>query len=292
MKYVRFIILILAPLILSAQTKYFTIEDVVINSYTSLSPKTLSQLNWIPNTDFVCYAENNNFVKVDAKSAEKKDLFSLGELNLLFGNGDEFRRLPKLKWIDQDNFTFWNDNNFIRGNYSSNKIDKSRNIPKVSENRTVSPDNNLVAYTIENDLYVSAEKDQSKQITNEIEKGIVSGQTVSRNEFGSRTGIFWSPKSNYIAFYQKDETGVTDYPILEIGSAPAKVKYIKYPMTGQNSEILKVGVYDIKKDETIWLQTDGEKDQYLTNVSWDPTEKYIYIAHLNRDQNHMRLIKI
>ncbi len=62
-------------------------------------------------------------------------------------------------------------------------------------------------------------------------------------------------------------------------------------MTGQNSEILKVGVYDIEKDETIWLKTDGEKDQYLTNVTWDPSEKYIYIAHLNRDQNHMRLIK-
>ena len=102
---------------------------------------------------------------------------------------------------------------------------------------------------------------------------------------------FWSPKSNYLAFYQKDESGVTDFPLVDMGHAPAKLNNIKYPMAGQTSEIVKVGIYDIENDKTIWLKAEGEKDQYLTNVTWDPTEKFIYVAHLNRDQNHMRLVK-
>ncbi len=199
MKTIRIVIfMLLAQIVITAQTRNFTIEDVVINSYTSLTPKTLKQLDWIANTDFVYYAEDNNFLKVNVINGEKNNLFSLTQLNLMFKKGDVLKSLPKLKWIDEDDFTYWNDNNFIRANYSSNKIKQLINIPKVSENRTVSPDNNLVAYTIENNLYVSAEKDQSKQITNETEKGIVSGQTVSRNEFGSkRRNILVTQKQLY-----------------------------------------------------------------------------------------------
>jgi len=62
-------------------------------------------------------------------------------------------------------------------------------------------------------------------------------------------------------------------------------------MAGQKSAVVKIGIYKIKTDELIWLKTDGEKNQYLTSVTWGPEEKYIYTAHLNRDQNHLRLVK-
>jgi len=41
----------------------------------------------------------------------------------------------------------------------------------------------------------------------------------------------------------------------------------------------------------VFLKTDGPKDQYLTTVTWGPEGKYIYIALLNRDQNHLKLNK-
>jgi dipeptidyl-peptidase-4 len=39
----------------------------------------------------------------------------------------------------------------------------------------------------------------------------------------------------------------------------------------------------------VFLQTGEPKEQYLTNISWSPDEKSVYIAVLNRDQNHMWL---
>jgi dipeptidyl-peptidase-4 len=52
-----------------------------------------------------------------------------------------------------------------------------------------------------------------------------------------------------------------------------------------------LGIYSIKNNEITWLETGDPDDKYLTCVSWGLNEKYIYVAHLNRDQNHLQLIK-
>ncbi len=94
--------------------------------------------------------------------------------------------------------------------------------------------------------------------------------SVSRNEFGIDGGIFWSPKSNYVAFYHEDLSRVTDYPLVDISTTPASLENIKYPMAGGTSPVVSLGIYNIHKGELIWLKTDGNKDQYLTNITWGP----------------------
>ena len=41
----------------------------------------------------------------------------------------------------------------------------------------------------------------------------------------------WSPEGNYLAFYQKDESNVTDYPLVDINTYPASLKNIKHQNT-------------------------------------------------------------
>jgi len=43
----------------------------------------------------------------------------------------------------------------------------------------------------------------------------------------------------------------------------------------------------IKK--TVYLKTGEPKEQYLTNIAWSPDEQFVFIAVLNRDQNHLWL---
>jgi len=50
-----------------------------------------------------------------------------------------------------------------------------------------------------------------------------------------------------------------------------------------------VGVIDPSTQKKIFLKTGLPADQYLTNITWSPDEKYIYIQVLNRAQNHMKL---
>ncbi len=277
-----------------SQIKQFTIEDVVINSYSKLAAKTLRQVNWIPETDQVSFIERDStLMQIDQKKNKSK-IIDLSELNDLISNSaieNKLSKFPKIHWIDENNFSFWKDNYLISINVKNYIVKILNKVLDKAENKETAPNNIYTAFTIDNNLYASTDSSTIIQVTNETNLGIVSGQKVHRSEFGIEHGIFWSPKSNYLAFYQKDETMVTDYPLVEIGPAPAKLKYEKYPMAGQLSHQVKVGVFNPITKNTVWLKTGEPLDQYLTCVTWDPTEKYIFIAHLNRDQNHMRLIK-
>ena len=84
---------------------------------------------------------------------------------------------------------------------------------------------------------------------------------------------------------------VSDYPMVDVTKRVAEVEYTKYPMAGMTSEEVTLGVYDLAKGVSIYMKTGEPKDQYLTSVTWGPNSNHIYIALLNRDQNHLKLNK-
>ena len=299
MKAVKFYFIFLVITIsVFPQKKNFTIEDVVQNSYNTLAPERLKQLKWIPNTNEVSQIISDSTGKYLTKNNINKNqperLLSLDEINSKLteaGFGEELKGFPFYKWTSPNIFTFWKDTNLISLNLNSKSLNHINTIPSKAKNKSIAPNNKYVAFTIDNNLSVAICNNSIVRITNEANKGIVSGTSVHRQEFGITKGIFWSPKSNFIAFYQKDETMVTDYPIVDIKPIPAKLKNIKYPMAGQKSHHVKVGIYSLEKAKTIWLETGKPLEQYLTSLTWGPDEKYFYIAHLNRDQNHLQLKK-
>ena len=131
-----------------------------------------------------------------------------------------------------------------------------------------------------------------------VERGdgydIVLGESVHRNEFGIDGGLFWSPKERRLAFYRMDQSMVVDYPIVNTKAREAEVRNIKYPMAGMKSHEVTVGVYDTETGRTLWLDTRRdtsvhEREMYLTNIAWSPDEQYVFIAKVNREQNHLWL---
>ena len=131
-----------------------------------------------------------------------------------------------------------------------------------------------------------------------VERGdgynIVLGESVHRNEFGIEGGLFWSPKQTRLAFYRMDQSMVVDYPIVNTKAREAEVRNIKYPMAGMKSHEVTVGVWDTKTEKLVYLNTRKdttvhEREMYLTNIAWSPDEKYVFIAKINREQNHMWL---
>jgi dipeptidyl-peptidase-4 len=86
-----------------------------------------------------------------------------------------------------------------------------------------------------------------------------------------------------------DQSMVTDYPLVELSEKPAKVRNVKYPMAGQNSHTVSVGIYNLQTAKTTFLDVEGPKDQYLTGITWTPDEKFITVTILNRSTNHFKL---
>ncbi|MBR5963596.1 MAG: S9 family peptidase [Bacteroidaceae bacterium] len=146
------------------------------------------------------------------------------------------------------------------------------------------------SFTRENNLFVSTADGKEIQVTDEP-KGVVCGQSVHRNEFGINGGTFWSPKGNLLAFYRMDERMVTDYPQIDYAARFAELRPDKYPMAGMTSHVVSIGIFNPATSETVWLETGNTVDRYLTNVSWSPDEKKVYVIELNRDQNHSQLVR-
>ena len=149
-------------------------------------------------------------------------------------------------------------------------------------------------------LYLTDRNNETHQLTTDGSREIVYGETVHRNEFGINKGIFWSPDSSRVAFYRMDQSMVADYPQVDIVPRIATMVPDKYPMAGETSHQVTVGVYDMKTATTIYLQTnagsvaadaqDDNRPVYFTNIAWSPDSKTIYMFELNRDQNDCRLV--
>ena len=281
-------LLLIAVSQLFAQQKQLTIDDLMNRK---LYPASLSNLQWRSNNLFTWNA-NNRIVQSSVKTAVTDTIFSLDDLNLAIEKGQfkKLKTLPAFKWDDENTFRYTNDSKVFRYNMLTKDLIVLNSYESTGENVDFEPATGKIAFTKENNLYIS-DKGKTLAVTNDSDKGIVNGKTVHRNEFGIDGGTFWSPKGNLLAFYRMDETMVTEYPLVNIDERIAKTEYIRYPMAGMASHHVTIGIFDPAKNQVIYVKTGEPAEQYLTNVSWSPDEKYIFVAVVNRDQNHMWLNK-
>ena len=276
-----------------AQDKLLTIQEAVLKGRTSLAPKRLQSLGFIPNHDQFSYINNDVIYVGDKKNGNVAKLMSLQELNtkLKSLNKDTLVSLTNISWKNLSQFYFSNKKGELI--YDIDKktiIDSDKKADDVSlEAFEKDPVTGAQTYCKNNNLYVLKDGKEVQVTADGSYEIVYTGKNVHQNEFGINGGTFWSPKGNYLAFYRMDQSDVTDYPIIDWTTRPAKNVNIKYPMAGNKSHYVTLGVYDIKSNKTIYVKTEGDREQYLTNVAWSPDEKHIYIAVLSRTQNDMKL---
>ena len=139
-------------------------------------------------------------------------------------------------------------------------------------------------------LYVIYANGAERLVAERENDQITYGEYVSRNEFGIDGGTFWAPNNRKVAFYRKDESKVTSFPLLDITTRTGSLKEIKYPMAGMDSENVQLGIFDVATGETVYAAVDDfGYDRYLTNITWSPDGDMIYIQVLDRSQKHLKL---
>ena len=274
-----------------AQNKVYALKDAYAGR--KLYPKNIRQLQWIAQTNSFSYVDNNTLIKGSVDSEKRDSLIKLSEMNDVLNKIGESKLnlFPSVNWINTNTFYFEENQTLYAFDLSTKKIEILAKFHENAENTDISDKTRHVAYTIKNNLYVSI-KNKEYTITSDTNKNIVNGKSVHREEFGINKGTFWSPKGNLLAFYRMDQTMVTDYPLVNIESVSNRIaeeELIKYPMAGMKSHHVTLGVYNVSTQKTIFLNTGEPADQYLTNITWSPDEKYIYIQVLNRAQNHLKL---
>lgn len=274
--------LVLLSSLMNAQQKELSVADAVIGYYKGLYPSNLENLNWVEQSNKYYYTKDNKLLIIDADEKGAKREVSLSEFQKSFPS---LNRIPSMKNFNEENYTI-QARDFLSIINLTNGQTKTINLTEDYENVDFSPKANAVAFTINNDLYIKNFENQVLVVKENEDRNIVSGQAIHRSEYGIKKGTFWSPEGNFLAFYEKDETNVTSYPLVDINTTPASLKSIKYPMTGQGSEKAKVGIYNLKNNQLVYLDINTEDEHYLTNLGWSPDEKYILLAEINRGTTH------
>jgi len=281
-------LLIFGQSVLFAQQKQLTLEDAIWGRYTYLNPKK-QEYSW-KNDQTLSFLKNDTLWLEDAKAGKTEPAVCLTGLNKNFSEKNhELTGFPAFSWLENENLLLQTSGNYFIFNVNEKQIETTIETAPNAQNAVFSAKGRFVVYTVEDDLFVSFASGKMVRITTDGGNGIVNGKSVHRNEFGISGGIFISPAGKYIAFYRKDESMVHDYPLVDYMGRQAEYTPVKYPMAGLTSEQVKLGVYHIESGKTIFLKTGEPLDHYLTNIAWAPDEKHIYIAELNRGQNHMQM---
>lgn len=170
----------------------------------------------------------------------------------------------------------WQIFNIGTGNYSDYSVINKPDMKAVTKDRS---------------LYLVYSDGTEKLIAESENENITYGEFVSRNEFGIDGGIFWSPDSTKLAFYRKDESDVTSFPLLDITTRTGSLKEIKYPMAGMDSEYVSLMVYDLKTGQTMTMNPQSGH-AYITNVCWSPDSRSLYTQNVSRSQKQAEVTRV
>lgn len=305
MKKISFLSVFLLVGITAFGQKNLTIEEATFGQYRNFAVENLVSPQWRKDTKTVTYLDNT-YSKLVAKSEEGKwaetTLLTKAELqNALKSKfpSDEFqlRIFPySYAWTDQNTLEFEvdgkNSKYLIQFDVAKKEVKNGFAFSSEGRNQIVSANGTYTAWLDNNNIQITSNSGQTTAVTSDENPGIVNGSDYThRQEFGINKGMWWSPKSDKLAYYRKDETMVADYPLTDFGARIAANKNIKYPMAGMKSEEVTLVIYDVNSKKSLTLQTGGPKEQFLTCITWEPSGKFVYVGVLNREQNHLKLNK-
>lgn len=279
------------PMSVTAQTKEFTLEDLNFggNNYHNMVPKNRNLAWW---GDELIYTDVEACYRINKNTGKETKLFTLDEINAWAGTDDK-TKVRSLKGVafpyaDKSLALVSNNSERLLIDFRAKKV-AWRQAKTDAAAADWSKDSRAVAYVKDDNLYVTSADGKTKQLTTDGSHDIVYGQSVHRDEFGIYKGTFWSRDGQRLAFYRMDQSMVPDYPLVDIDTRIATLLPTKYPMAGEKSHKVTVGVYDLKTGNTVYLKAGDPTDRYFTNIAWSSDSKRVYMIELNRDQTDMEL---
>ena len=274
-----------------AQNKQFTLEELNYGgkNYRQTVPETRYLTWW---GDELVRTEAEYCSVIDKKTGAEKNLFTLADIQALT-NSDEHNQMRHLynaafPYPDKTVVMLINGKERMLIDWAKKEL--LLKIDREGEAEDFSQESHATAYVKDDNLFVRTKDNKTHQLSTDGSREIVYGQSVHRDEFGITKGTFWSPKGNKLAFYRMDQSMVTDYPQVDIFNRTATYEPDKYPMAGETSHKVSIGVFNLNDGSIRYLETGDPTDRYFTNISWSPDEKTIYMFELNRDQNDCQLV--
>ena len=278
----------------------FTLEDLNFGgkNYMNMVPKNRSLTWW---GDQLVRLSADTCWAVNLVNGKEKVLFTRERLNKAVGLTADTLAVKRLTmasfpYLDKPLVMLYNSNERLLVNFKNRKVEWRECLVDYDAACEWNKESRAVAYVKKDNLFVRDAAGNTRQVTSDGSRDMVYGQSVHRNEFGIEGGLFWSPDGKRLAFYRMDQSMVTDYPLVDVPELDDSSRVIaepapeKYPMAGQTSHLVWVGVLDVATGDTVYLKAGDPTDRYFSNISWSPDGNVVYMMEGNRDQNEVELV--
>lgn len=265
------------------EVEHLTLDHLIPGGNNYLAIEDRHNISWWGDAYVIPGLDTLNIH--NAQTGKKEFFLTRDSLNKFLPQEDQVLSLyfTSLPWSDKKHLLIEKKNNLLIFDWENKKLMKKIEPQAQAKNIDFHPKSQNIAYTLHHNLYVN-----HKRVTMEPQ-GIVCGQSVHQQEFGIHKGTFWSSEGNYLAYYKMDERMVTSYPLVDVTARTATLNDFRYPMAGMKSHKVEVGIYNVKEDAYLYLNTGDATNRYFTNISWSPDEKSLYLIELNREQNVAKL---
>ncbi|RNC67165.1 S9 family peptidase [Proteiniphilum sp. X52] len=155
---------------------------------------------------------------------------------------------------------------------------------------TFSPDGKMVAYVIENDIWLTKfDFDTESRVTRDGETNkVMNGATdwVYEEEFGTTRLMEFSPDNRLLAFVRTDESAVKEFSFQTFNKQLYPDFYrFKYPKAGETNSTVECRVFDIEARTTRTLDVPLEESGYIPRIKFTHDPGQLAVMTLNRDQN-------
>ena len=289
--------LLVLPMLAQQQ---FTLEDLNFGgtNYRNMIPKNRTLMWW---GDQLVRLSGDTCWTVNTQNGKEKVLFTRAQLNKRAGlNADSLQ----VKRLNMASFPYADkplvlvnaggENMLI--NFKNGKVEWRQVVEGDAQATEWNENSRATAFVKDDNLFVTDGGGNTRQVTSDGSRDMVYGQSVHRNEFGIEGGLFWNPQGSRLAFYRMDQSMVTDYPLITVPELDDSAHVIatpapeKYPMAGQTSHLVWVGVLDVATGDTVYLKAGDPTDRYFSNISWNPEGDVVYMMEGNRDQNVVDLV--
>lgn len=276
-----------------AQTtkKSFTLNDLLSGGSTfwNLQPQRMFT-TWWGEVPVELTVEKAMRLDSSKLGIEKSTLFTVDDLNAILGE-KLVRTCTGLQfpYPDRSIVQVQTPKEMILLDFERKAVEWRGAIQEGSSELVWNAKSRNMAYCVGSNVFVQTADGKRIQLTQDGNDDVVYGHSVSRDEFGISNGLFWSPDGQRLAFYKKDQSRIPSYPQVDIEKRIAATYVDKYPMAGEESEDVSVAIFDVQTGQTIWLDNPKPKTDYMTNLSWAPDAKRLYVFELNRDQDYMQL---
>ena len=268
-----------------------TLEEYTLGSPKALRRTSLRSLRWL-GSDYVYIDSTRLMIGTPTAAHPEKTLLSQDEFLAIIGEatkGAGAKYFTPFSVVDEGLLIAFGKKHYLIDPQTKKQLAAFERAGRAEQAFALAPRAKHAVAVRDNNLFLLLPDGSSKQLTTDGTPTLVYGQSVHQNEFGINGGLFWSPDGSRLAFYRMDQSMVTPYPLVHINTRKATEEKLYYPMAGMPSHHVTLGIYDVASGKTTYIKTGEPKEKYLTNISWAPDSKTVYIAEVNREQNHMDL---